>query len=284
MKHFVYETKYLKWYLDIIENVQNECRVKNGHEDHHILPSSLYEEFNNRNLNPWNSVLLTPREHFIVHVCIWKHYKSIGDKNSEKKMGHAIRMMSGQFEYNSTHYHLFKINHSPSQETKRKISETLMGYKHTDEAVQKIKMKRATQIMTKETGKKISEANMGHEVTAETRKKISEARKGMKFTDEHKRRLSEAKKNAVHLVGLNNNRANKIEIYNSDDELVGVSEGNFTQTCKDLGIPESAFKKSYQEDLKVYEGLERKSMITQLKNSGNWKYKDWYAINTSKEK
>lgn len=48
-----------------------------------------------------------------------------------------------------------------SDETKRKISESSKGRKHTEEAK-----------------RKVSEANKGHEVSIETRKKISESHKG----------------------------------------------------------------------------------------------------------
>ena len=280
-REFIGETltgssKYLRWYLDIMEQAQGREPFP-GSEKHHILPTSLFKEFDNLSTHPWNAVRLSHREHFIAHLCIWNHYRYIGDKNKEIKMGHAIHLMSNQLKYNSRHYSNYKIDYSMDDDTKKKISETLMGHKHTEETIEKIKVKRANQVITKETGEKISKSNKGRKVSQKTKDRISKSKKGVGFSEEHKQRLSEAKIKSGAMKGLNNPRANKIEIYNRDGELIGVSLGNFGETCKSLGIPESPFKKSYQTGMKVYEGLKGRSMITKLKAKGFWEYKDWYA-------
>lgn len=65
----------------------------------------------------------------------------------------------------------------PSEETKRKLSESHKG-NH----------------LSKETRRKMSEARKGKKHSEEWAKKISEAQKGKKLSEEHRRKLSEAKK------------------------------------------------------------------------------------------
>ncbi len=69
-------SKYLKIYLDIIENKQLKNRKKKLKSDenyeylanHHILPKSLFPEFKNIKEYNWNSVLLTMKEHRVVYL------------------------------------------------------------------------------------------------------------------------------------------------------------------------------------------------------------------------
>jgi len=74
------DNKYTKWYYQIIIKAQSENRVKLKrtdsdyiyYEKHHILPKckSMFPEYSNLKEHPWNSVLLTPREHYICHMLL----------------------------------------------------------------------------------------------------------------------------------------------------------------------------------------------------------------------
>lgn len=70
---------YLNRYINFIEN----CKIKNknapsGHyfENHHILPKAegWFPEYSNLRKYRWNSVKLTPRQHLIAHMILWKAY------------------------------------------------------------------------------------------------------------------------------------------------------------------------------------------------------------------
>jgi len=115
------ETKYSKWYLNIIQNAQSQNRTKlsKSHEDyiyyenHHILPKSIFIEYSNLKENSWNSVLLTSREHVLCHKLIFKHYDKINFTHGKIKMAWALegmRVHSGE-----------NLNHS--EETKEKMRE-----------------------------------------------------------------------------------------------------------------------------------------------------------------
>lgn len=72
------ENKYTKWYFKICERSKN--RVKNrcdGNETHHILPKCLGGNNSKNNL-----VVLTSREHFIVHLLLIK--MTLLDDHTEK--------------------------------------------------------------------------------------------------------------------------------------------------------------------------------------------------------
>jgi group I intron endonuclease len=64
-----------------------------------------------------------------------------------------------------------------SEETRRKISVSNTGKRHTESAKNKVSI-----------------ANIGKVLSVESRKKLSEARKGMIFSEETKKRISESKK------------------------------------------------------------------------------------------
>jgi len=133
--HLKQETKYGKLYLSIINNAQNENRKKLKKsedeyiyfENHHILPESMFPEYGDLRSNKWNSILLTAREHFICHILIWKHYKSISYTYGERKMSKAIRRMNGSGKYNSKHYETYNLNLSHSEETKNKMRKVKAG-------------------------------------------------------------------------------------------------------------------------------------------------------------
>lgn len=101
-----HSTKYSKWYIALVETAKQKCRYRitgEYYEKHHIIPKSLGGNDTSDNL-----VLLTAREHFIAHACLWKHFKAIGATFNERKMGKAFYMMTissnGQQRYNSKLY------------------------------------------------------------------------------------------------------------------------------------------------------------------------------------
>ena len=67
------KNKYSKWYFSIINNALscNRKKSKNVYfEAHHILPAAAFPEYKRFSLNRWNKVLLTSKEHYIVHLLL----------------------------------------------------------------------------------------------------------------------------------------------------------------------------------------------------------------------
>lgn len=70
-----------KHYMDRYIKFINVCSTKkllpNEYiENHHILPKAkaLFPEYKDQKLHPWNSILLTSRQHFIAHYILAKAY------------------------------------------------------------------------------------------------------------------------------------------------------------------------------------------------------------------
>ena len=188
-KQLKQETKYSRWYLNIIENANNQNRFKLSklnedyqyYENHHILPESLFEEFVDLKLHPWNGVLLTAREHFICHSLIQKHYQKIEYTHGDIKMSKAINWMNKLGKYNSKGYANHKLNLSHSEETKDKMSLAQKGIPkpHISEYLTGKPRKQSTKT-------KISKTMQGNSFTDEHKINIGKSRRGIVFTDEHK--------------------------------------------------------------------------------------------------
>lgn len=81
-----------------------------------------------------------------------------------------------------------------SEETRKKISETMKGRKQSEETIRKKSQARKGKCRLEETKKRISEALRGRKYSEETLKKYSEAQQGKILSEETKRRISEAMK------------------------------------------------------------------------------------------
>lgn len=92
------------------------------------------------------------------------------------------------------------LGSKPSEETKKKTSNTLKGRIFSEETKNKIKEKRKLQIFSKETKQKMSKLRIGKTHSEETKVKMSKSligntrNLGKKFSEEHKRKMSEAKR------------------------------------------------------------------------------------------
>lgn len=83
--------------------------------------------------------------------------------------------------------HLVSTKESPkvlSKEMKLKISNSLTGFRHTDESKAKISKGLIGRVVSKETREKISNSNKNKPFSDERRKKISESLKGRKIPKE----------------------------------------------------------------------------------------------------
>lgn len=80
---------YKKVYDNIIERAKNR-KINDGEyvEKHHIIPVSL-----NGTNDKDNLVILYPREHYIVHLLLYKHYDSLNKKTNGKYRNEYIKML-----------------------------------------------------------------------------------------------------------------------------------------------------------------------------------------------
>lgn len=95
----------------------------------------------------------------------------------------------------------FTDEHKRKMGGSAKGNKNALGYKHSDEAKEKIGEVSKGRKHTDKTKRKISENHVGYKGkhhTDKAKRKMSEANKGRTFTDEHKRKLSIAQKGYKH--------------------------------------------------------------------------------------
>lgn len=123
------KNRYSDWYYDIVNHALTENREKNDgyYEIHHILPRSLFPEYQKEQ---WNLVLLTAREHLICHLLLRKF--TIG--NDFIKMNRAAQFMCARGKVTSRVYEAIRSNLSHSEETKEKMAKSATGKPKSIEA------------------------------------------------------------------------------------------------------------------------------------------------------
>ena len=153
---------------------------------------------------------------------IENYEEAISDKNHTWHLHHRLELtLDGEFAltpeqlkmhdmyYNRPYYELIFLTpaeharlHSMnmSDETRRKISESLKGKQHSEERRKKISESLKGKQHSEERRKKISESLKGNQNmkgkhhSADTCKKISEANKGRHLSEEQRKKMSEAAK------------------------------------------------------------------------------------------
>ena len=86
------KNKYHKTYFNIIDKAIQANRTKSKdqyYENHHIFPRALYPKLIKNKLN---LVLLTAKEHFICHICIFHHYNEIQYNMGSEKNGMGLKL------------------------------------------------------------------------------------------------------------------------------------------------------------------------------------------------
>lgn len=206
------DNKYYKWYSNICQRaMQRNISAETYTELHHILPKSVFPEFQKDNAN---LVKLTAREHFICH---WLLTKIIKDKRLIYAFGMMIpsktnnryrpkssivyeqlkRMCSnakrgprgGQWFTNGVENYFTKDRTSVpagyypgrsfSTETRNKISKKASGRMHTQDTKEKMSLDR--------------KGRQGVPHSAFTKLKLSRSHSGMTHSDETKQKMRDAK-------------------------------------------------------------------------------------------
>lgn len=174
---------YLKVYCNLIRKAEKRTPPEGYTEKHHTFPVSIFGK-NNR------IVVLTAREHYIVHallekICIkrygFNHHKT-------KKMNNAHILMKSSGYCNSYLYESAKIRRS--QNMKGNINR--LGKNHNEKTKEKIGKSNFGKKRTEQQKLEMSINFKGRKHSEETKEKIGKARKGRKrppFTQEHIEKL-----------------------------------------------------------------------------------------------
>jgi len=192
------QNKYTRTYNNIIIRAKSRSKPLEYTERHHIIPRSLGGSNDKDNL-----VILTAREHFIVHQLLTRMVTG----KAKNKMIHALWRMTNcknqQYKITSKLYQTIReqfvqvhtgfkhttetkellrqvhLGKKRSAESRAKQSQTNKGRKQSEEWIQNVKNAKAKKPFkhSTESKAKISQVHKGKIVSAETRRRISEARK-----------------------------------------------------------------------------------------------------------
>lgn len=206
---------YQKIHDKIIEKAKSENRKKyNGiyYENHHIIPKSLGGSNKKNNL-----VLLTAREHFLIHWLLHEIYPE------NKFLTLAFNLMC--VCENNKQKNRYKPSSRIIEYSKIKASIAQKGFKHTQESIEKIRISSKGRIPSEEVKKKRVETrrdNNGYFFSEERKEKIRESNKKRLCKDETKiklsKKLKESWRNRLDIDKIN--RSKKISDSHKNKEKV----------------------------------------------------------------
>jgi hypothetical protein len=198
---------YERIHDNIIANakISNRSKKTGIYERHHIIMTSVGGSDTDE-----NTVLLTPKEHFIIHYLLWKMYPD------DRRYRDPIFMFKHKGAANSRLYEAARISHilmmkennpslSLSEESKESKSKKLKSHIKSEEHRRKISesnkgnMVRKGAILEEDVKAKISDSvKKWHKevgVSEETREKLRISSTGRKHSEETKLKFSSSAKN-----------------------------------------------------------------------------------------
>lgn len=231
--------KYTKWYINIIDvalirGIKKPLKNTKDYvyyESHHILPKSIAPAYKSFKEYPSNCVLLTIREHFLVH---WLLTKAVIEKYKGKMIGAFRRCCNGNSSQNKkVPARIYTIARMKWREYYKGSNHPYYGEKFPEHLkkqwVWNDEKRRIHSVLMKEVMKdpikrqKISDSKMG-----KTGKKISE---------DHKLRISIAQRNPTSETRKRKSESKR-----------GAKNGMFGKTIYNNGIISKAFEENLVPD------------------------------------
>lgn len=194
-------------YRKIYENY-HDVKIPRGMHIHHI-------DGNRENNNPLNLQMVTPEEHWNLHLTqgdiVALRGKFIQGASEAGKLGGPIggRANKGKKHSKETKEKMSKwqIGRKFSEATKKKMSESrpdisgknnpFYGKQHSEETKQKISQSKLGKKQTLEHIKKVADKLRGKPRSEEIRQKISKKLKGRQFSEETRKKMSDAHKGKI---------------------------------------------------------------------------------------
>ena len=260
----------LEQYIDYcIKNNQKE-RIKCKTSYHHILPKSLFPLYSKLKENPWNGTHLLYSEHYYVHWLITESIDDYGQLHAFVAM-HNKDIKNGRIEEKDL---------IPKDEFQEKMEERGNKYREWYNKIIIVDGFETTNGTL--LAKRISETKREKPsfMSEEMKTHLSIINTGVKNAFYGKKH-SEVTKNKWNRkgtqVGDKNHNSKIIHIYDNENILRYICEGNFLEVCKSNGLP-AKLGTSYRDNGKpIYLDVPN-STISMLINKGFYQYKGWYAL------
>lgn len=167
-----------KQYVGVSVNLQNRLRQHRYLKKRDTVINSAFKKYGLDNF----SISPTYLPDYNIPELLEIEEELIAILNTSVPHGYNV-LLSGNFPM---------LGKKHTEESRKKMSESLMGRKCTAETRKKLSEASTGRKHTEETRKKMCEVRKGEKRTDETRKRLSELGKGRKFTEETRRKLSES--------------------------------------------------------------------------------------------
>lgn len=172
---------YKKIHDEIILRAKTRCFVSGYSESHHIVPKSMGGTNCQENI-----VVLTAREHYLIHWLLFKIYRNKQMAFAWYRMTHGKLSVNRYSSYSFLYARLARakavsemcLGKKLSPEHRQKLSEAKKGKTYSDLGRRESPLRGRSP--SKETREKISAKSKGRRHSEETRKKLSAAKSGEK--------------------------------------------------------------------------------------------------------
>lgn len=181
---------YLNRYIKLIEKWKH--KNSSGHK-HHICPKAkdMFPEYSQE--HSWNIIVVTPREHFILHWILAKAYPGTSQTLAFFYMSNAGNKIKGKDYEQARLLQAEKAKITcKNSERNAKISAALRNKPKSEEHKAKLLGHKVSQ----ETRQKLRQANLGKRHSEESKQKMSASRTGKPtkpHTDEGKENIAASK-------------------------------------------------------------------------------------------
>jgi hypothetical protein len=186
---------------NIIHRAKSENRIKLRKDDkfyvyyerHHIFPKSMGGTDNDENL-----VLLTSREHYIIHKILIKLYPN------NIQLVRAFHMMTSVKRFKTIasnrdfEYARKLLGETPTSiESRKKMSDSAKNRSYTEDGLNRLKESYVNRIYSDETRKKMSESGKKRTHSDITKEKIRLSHIGKITSEETKKKISDKMKGKI---------------------------------------------------------------------------------------
>lgn len=255
--------KYFNWYIDLCNkaikrqngpftaNVKKDLKYKYGYvEVHHILPRCLCKN-KNQISDPHNKIILTAKEHYIAHLLLaysTRYYKMMlalrimaEDKNANRYNSNLysnckndiLKAMSEKSKIAIKKYGAPRQGAVLTDETKQKISKSLMNKKQSKETIEK----RSNTFKERYSNGNMIHGNTGRIYSDEYKKNMSISCSKIVKTEDWNKKNSESNTGRIHIANTITKQRKRPKAEEAE-KMIRESNGIWIKLATKFPIPD----------------------------------------------